>query len=158
MNAKIPYAIIAILFGFMLGVSFQYTGPEGKRELASKAPSAQLDLKVSFALKECLSDRVKDGHVEMSKVDVDGRNFSIVSIDCVGEKAKVLYDAVGAYSDEQYVRYSDGRRGVGRFFGRRYPPSQCVRVIRTAKGSELNQYSCSLMLDLDYDLIKSLKI
>lgn len=156
MNAKFAYAFLAITFGFLVGFSLQKSMPEPKRELASKGQ--QHDLKVSSALKECLSDRVKDGRVEMSKVDVDGRNFSIVSIDCVGDKAKTLYEAVGAYSDEQYVRYSDGRRGVGRFFGRRYPPSQCVRVIRTAKGSELNQYSCSLMLDLDYDLIKNLKI
>lgn len=162
MKAKIFYPLIAVVFGFTLGIYFHFSMPEGTREIASKgAPVVTHDLKVSSALKECLSDRVKDNTVTLSKVGVSGKSFSTISIDCVGDKAKNLYDALAPYSDErkeQYVRYEDGSRGVARFFGNRFPPSQCSRVIRSSKGSEQNKYSCSLMLDLDYDLIKSLKI
>jgi hypothetical protein len=155
---KLSFTILAAVFGFALGIYFQHALPEPKREIASQKESFKGDVKVSAALKDCLSDRVKDGRLDVSKVEVDGRSWAILSIDCVGDRAKVLYESVAPYADEQYVRYSDGRRGVGRFFGKLYPPSQCVRLIRNARGAELNVYSCSLRLDLDGDLIHNLKL
>lgn len=153
---KHAFTVIAAVFGFACGVYFYSSLPAPTREIASK--NLPGDMKVSNALKECISDRVRDNKIQMSKVDVDGRSWAILSIDCVGEKAKILYETVTPYSDEQYVRYSDGRRGVGRFFGKLYPPSQCVRLIRNARGNEMNLYSCSLRLDLDGDLIQNLKL
>lgn len=154
---KLSFTIMAAVFGFGLGIYFHHALPEAKRDIAS-AKGAKGDERVSSSLKDCLSDRVKEGRLDVSKVEVDGRSWAILSIDCVGDKAKNLYETVAPYADEQYVRYSDGRRGVGRFFGKLYPPSQCVRLIRNSKGAELNIYSCSLRLDLDSDLIQNLKL
>lgn len=158
MMKKVVPALIVMVFGFLLGIYFQHSLPEPKRELASQKGASKYDARASKALRDCVTERVRDGKLDLSKVEVDGRSWAIISIDCVGDRAKALYEAVGPYADEQYVRYSDGRRGVGRFFGRLYPPSQCVRVIRNARGSELNLYSCSLQMDFDFELIKSLKL
>ena len=160
------WAFVSILFGFGLGAWLPLFYKEPRREPASVAGSGptgeketpKKDLHVSKALKECVADRVKDNKLELHKLVVDGRNWTTLSIDCVGDKAKALYEAVSGFSDEQYVRYSDGRGGVGRFFGHLYPPSQCVRLTRNAKGSEMNRYSCSLLLDFDQDMIKSLTL
>ncbi|RZA08776.1 MAG: hypothetical protein EOP11_03850 [Proteobacteria bacterium] len=184
MNAvKISFVVVASIFCFALGISFHASlAPESvatgamsedlSREIASvkgakaarKAPSARepsnskLDMRMSQALRNCMAEKVTPGNLDMSKVVVDGRDWAIVSIDCSGERARALYEAVAPFSSEQYVRYSDGRRGVARFFGRLYPPSQCVRVIRAARGSELNLYACSVRVDLDHELIESLKL
>jgi hypothetical protein len=155
-------AVVAVT-SFALGIFFQYNLPEAGRDIASmgspvRAPSTRFDLRATSALKNCMAEKAEPGKLPLSKMVVDGRNWAIVSVDCVGENAKALYEAVAPYSSEQYVRYSDGRRGVARFFGRLYPPSQCVRVIRTARGSELNLYSCSIRVDLDHELIQGLKL
>ena len=163
---KILFLVVISIFSFASGIFFHSLLPGGTREIASLSSprpagtekKGKFDLEASSALKGCLDDRVKSGNVDLNKVTVDGRNWAIVSLDCSGAKAKKLYDAVGAYSSEQYVRYSDGRSGVARFFGRLYPPSQCVRVIRAAKGSELNLYSCSVRVDLDHELTEGLKL
>jgi hypothetical protein len=160
-TGKISLLVAAILFSFTLGVYFHSLLPDGSREIASvssRVPSSRGDLRVSTALKNCLAEKAGEKKIDLSKVVVDGRNWAIVSIDCVGNNARALYESVASYSTEQYVRYSDGRRGVARFFGRLYPPSQCVRVIRTARGSELNLYSCSIRVDLDHELIESLRL
>jgi hypothetical protein len=163
MNAfKLSLMVVAALVCFAFGIYFHSALPEGGREIASisdmkRAPNSKGNMRVSQALQECMSEKATPGKLELSKVVVDGRNWAIVSLDCVGEKAKALYEAVAPFSSEQYVRYSDGRRGVARFFGRLYPPSQCVRVIRTSRGSELNLYSCSVRIDLDHELIESLR-
>lgn len=164
-TAKVLLVTTLSVFFFALGVCFQATIPEGGRELASIRPAparkpsnSKTDARVSDALKACVAEKVGNGSLDLSKVIVDGRNWAIVSIDCVGDRAKALYEAVAPYSTEQYVRYSDGRRGVARFFGRLYPPSQCVRVIRASRGTELNLYSCSVRVDLDHELIEGLKL
>jgi hypothetical protein len=163
MNSFKNFIAVSIpLIAFVLGIYFQAYLPSSTREIASFGTTAarpnhgKMDLKVSNALRECINDQVKDNRLALSKSGVDGRNWSIVSVNCVDDKAKNLYDAIAPYSSEQYVRYNDGRRGVGRFFGRLYPPSQCVRVI-AQKGSELNFYSCRIFIDLDSDLIQNLK-
>ena len=160
---KIIAVSVAAIFSFALGVYFHAALPEGSRDIASVRDVAQgragkSDARVSSALKDCMAEKAEAKKIHLNKVVVDGRNWAIVSLDCVGDKAKALYESVAPYSTEQYVRYSDGRRGVARFFGRLYPPSQCVRVIRTARGSELNLYSCSIRIDLDHELIEGLKI
>jgi hypothetical protein len=163
MNAlKLSLMVVAALVCFAFGIYFHSALPETGREIASisdrtRVPSSKGNMKVSQALQDCMSEKASPGKIELSKVVVDGRNWAIVSMDCVGQKAKSLYEAVAPFSSEQYVRYSDGRRGVARFFGRLYPPSQCVRVIRTSRGSELNLYSCSVRVDLDHELIESLR-
>lgn len=155
-------AVFIPILAFAFGVYFQAYMPGSSREIASFGTTAarpnngKADIKVSNALRDCLNEQVKDNKLSLSKSGVDGRNWSIVSVNCVDDKAKALYDAVAPYASEQYVRYGDGRRGVGRFFGRLYPPSQCVRVIAT-KGSELNFYSCRIFIDLDSDLIQNVK-
>ena len=165
MNAfKLSVAIVVPLFAFALGIYFHAYLPGEDRGIASgvlaeRVPSSSKpDMKVSQALRDCINEQVKDNRLALSKSGVDGRNWSIVSLNCIDDRAKNLYDALGPYTkdNEQYVRYKDGRRGVGRFFGRLYPPSQCVRVI-AQKGSELNFYSCRIFLDLDSDVIQSLK-
>lgn len=171
MNAiKLAVAVIVPVACFAFGVYFHSVLPNGAndegREIASfgtvndRVPAStavKVDAKVTTALRDCLNEQVKGGQVPLTKSSVDGRNWAIVSVNCVDDKAKALYDAVAPYSSEQYVRYRDGRRGVGRFFGRLYPPSQCVRVI-ASKGSEANFYSCRIFIDLDYDLIQGLKL
>jgi hypothetical protein len=157
-----PVALVAVC-SFALGICFHRSLPQPDREIASigravRAPSSKFDLRVTRALKDCMAEKAGPSQLPMTKVVVDGRDWSVVSVDCVGKHAKALYEAVVPYSSEQYVRYSDGRRGVARFFGRLYPPSQCVRVIRTARGSELNLYSCSISIDLDHELIEALKL
>ncbi len=157
--------VVLSVFFFSLGIYFHSVlEGEGNRELASVAkkvdrePNSRFDMRASNALRNCLAEKVNSGKIELSKVVVDGRNWAIVSVDCVGDNAKALYESVAAYSTEQYIRYSDGRRGVARFFGRLYPPSQCVRVIRAAKGPEVNLYSCLIRIDLDHELIENLKL
>ncbi|MGE3262663.1 MAG: hypothetical protein AB7K68_12855 [Bacteriovoracia bacterium] len=165
MNAfKYSIAVVIPILCFAFGIYFQSYMPDSTREIASfglaqgrSVANTKVDVKVSSALRDCLNDQVKDNKMALNKSGVDGRNWAIVSVNCIDDKAKALYDAVQGYSSEQYVRYSDGRRGVGRFFGRLYPPSQCVRVI-ARKGSEANFYSCRIFIDLDYDLIQNLKL
>jgi hypothetical protein len=167
-TVKYSIVVVASVFCFALGISFHASiAPEEGRSLASVKPKAgsarvpsnsKLDQRMSQALRNCMAEKVTPGNLDMSKVIVDGRDWAIVSVDCSGERARALYEAVAPYSSEQYVRYSDGRRGVARFFGRLYPPSQCVRVIRAARGSELNLYACSIRVDLDHELIENLKL
>ena len=162
----LPFFVFACFF-FLAGIAFQSKLPGGERHPASvraiadtteATTKAKWNLEASKALQSCIDDRVRGRTVDLKKVTVDGRKWAIVSIDCGGDKAKRLYESVGEFSSEQYVRYSDGRSAVARFFGRLYPPSQCVRVIRTAKGSELNLYSCSIRIDIDHELTESLKL
>lgn len=155
------FVVVAAVCGFVTGLYFfNYIVPEPRRELASEkaSPSSKEEMKIWTALKECMADQTEDGKLKFTKKEVDGRRMSILSMGCTGEKAKTLYEAVAPYAEEQYVRYTDGRRGVARFFGRLYPPSQCARLIRTSRGTELNIYSCSVHLDLDQDLVKDLKM
>jgi len=163
MNAfKLSLMVVAALVCFAFGIYFHSALPEGGREIASirdtkRAPTSKGNLRISQTLQDCISEKATVGRVELNKVVVDGRDWAIVGMDCVGEKAKALYEAVGPFSGDQYVRFKDGRAGVARFFGRLYPPSQCVRVIRASRGSELNVYSCSVRLDLDHELTESLR-
>lgn len=157
-------AIALLAFGFALGTYYYHSKPiEPIREIASEKTEKtekKLDKnneRLSTAFRECVQESIKDGKLNWNKVDVDGHNWPILSLDCLGDKAKALYEASEPYADEQYVRYSDGRRGIGRFFGRLYPPSQCARVTRNAKGGEMNLYSCSVRLDLAHEMITDLK-
>lgn len=160
----IGFCIVAVFF-FAGGIYFQAKQAEGvaSRDIASvkhagrSNANSKYDVKVTTALKNCLKEKVKDNVLDYTKVVVDGRSWSILSIDCSNDRAKALYETVAPYSSEQYVRYSDGRRGVGRFFGSLFPPSQCIRVIRTSGGSELNLYNCSIRMDLDHEMIQNLK-
>ncbi len=126
---------------------------------ASKAvvKKEKADEVLSTAFRDCINESNKDNKLNLSKTEVDGRSWSIISADCNGDKAKALYEAVGGYAEEQYVHYSDGRRGIARFFGKLVPPSQCSRVTRNAKGVEMNLYSCSVRLDVAFEMVKDLK-
>jgi hypothetical protein len=101
---------------------------------------------------------VKNGSVDIGKVVVEGRKWSIVSIPCQGDAAKELYNAIQPYSSEEFVHYRDQRRGVVRFFGRLFPPSQCVQLINSGKGKEVNEYSCSIRIDVDSEITEQLKL
>ncbi len=165
MNRKILLVFFAALFFFAAGICFHSLLPRPVRELAavetgSREPQAtdRGDARVSRALEACLSTNNPTGRVNLNKVRVDGRNWSILTMACTGERAKALYDAVAPFSTEQYVPFSDGKRGVGRFFGRLFPPSQCVRAIGVSRGAELNLYTCSVRLDLDHELVKDLRL
>ena len=147
--------------GFALGAYFYHVMPGATepvvREIASQKKVQKYNEQMSIAFKDCLQDSVREGKLQTTKVSVDGRNWPVMSLDCVGDKAKALYDELGPYSDEQFVRYSDGRRGIARFFGRLYPPSQCAKVTRNARGAEMNLYSCSIRLDLAQELVQEYK-
>jgi hypothetical protein len=160
---KYSAGILAAIFFFAFGVYFHASIPEVTREPSSLSGSmsvgTKFDPKATAAFKGCLDSRVKNGSVSIGKVIVEGRRWSIVSIPCSGEPAKALYDAIQPYSTEEYVRYrGDKRRGIVRFFGRLYPPSQCVELIGSAKGSGNNEYSCSIRIDVDSEITEQLKL
>ncbi|MGZ3701271.1 MAG: hypothetical protein ACXWSD_05785 [Bdellovibrionota bacterium] len=158
--------IFAAVFFFAFGITFHAFLPnEGSnyREPASISnagphSNAKFDGKATAAFKTCLDSKVKNGSVDIGKVVVEGRKWSIVSIPCQGEAAKELYNAIQPYSSEEYVHYRDQRRGVVRFFGRLFPPSQCVQLIGTGKGKEINEYSCSIRIDVDSEITEQLKL
>ena len=156
--------VLAAVFFFAFGVYFHSTLPTAPlREPASisnasRATPAKFDDHATEAFKACLDSRVKNGSVSIGKVVVEGRKWSIVSIPCQGDAAKKLYNAIQPYSSEELVRYRDQRRGVVRFFGRLYPPSQCVQLISTGKGKEINEYSCSIRIDVDTEITEQLKL
>lgn len=157
------FLVVSLTIGFPLGfyshkvVSEAPQVVESDRAPASKDPDGG-DPRVSHAIKECITDGPKENSVQFSKVGVDGRKWTIVAIDCQGSKAKSLFEAVAPYSTEQFVNLKDKRAGIGRFFGQLHPPSQCVRLVKNAKGSEMNLYNCSLHMDLDQELVHSLKL
>lgn len=141
--------LIAVLLFAMVLLPAAFAKPVAKKE--------KIDEALSAAFRDCVNEATKDNKINLSKTEVDGRNWSIISADCNNDKAKALYEAVGTYSEEQYVHYSDGRRGIARFFGKLVPPSQCSRVTRNAKGVEMNLYSCSIRLDVVFDMVKDIK-
>lgn len=159
---KYSAATLAAVFFFALGIYFQSSIPESVREPASFGSSgrkvAKFDAQTTDAFKACINSRVKDGSVSIGKVNVEGRKWSIVSIPCVGEAAKNLYDAVQDYSTEELVRYRDRRQGVVRFFGRLYPPSQCVKLISSGRGKDIYEYACSIRIDVDTEITEQLKL
>ena len=157
MNTSI--IITSLILGFAMGAIFFPLLPAPTRELASQRDPGKdhLDAHLSSTFNQCLSDNVKDGKINFTKSEVDGHSWAIFSAECLGDKAKALYDAVGGFADEQYIHYSDGRRGIGRFFGSLYPPSQCVRLTRTARGNEMNLYSCSIRLDVSHEMVQGMK-
>lgn len=158
---KISLVVVAALFCFALGLSLRPAAPEASRDVASvkdRHPTSRYDNRVSAALKNCLAEGVGPSGVKLGKKEVDGRNWAIAAIDCSGPRAKALYESLGPYTNEQYVRLSDGRSGVARFFGRLYPPSTCLRLIKGVRGTELNSYTCFVRIDLDHELIDSLNL
>lgn len=160
---KYSAATLAAVFFFALGIYFQSSIPESVREPASLTSGAgrkvaKFDAQVTDAFKACINNNVKDGSLSVTKVIVDRRRWSIVSIPCVGESAKNLYDAVENYSTEELVRYRDRRQGVVRFFGRLYPPSQCVKLISSSRGKDIYEYACSIRIDVDTEITEQLKL
>lgn len=158
--------LMAAVFFFAFGVYFHSALPNETnnfREPASIAnagskTNAKFDPRATQAFRTCLDSKVKNGSVDIGKTVVEGRKWSIVSIPCQGDAAKELYNAIQAYSSEEFVHYRDQRRGVVRFFGRLYPPSQCVQLIGTGKGKETNEYSCSIRIDVDSEITEQLKL
>lgn len=158
--------ILTAVFFFAFGVYFHSALPQTANEIREPAsitsaqphPSAKFDPKATEAFRNCLDSRIKNGTVNIGKAAVEGRKWSIVSIPCEGKAARELYNAIQPYSSEEYVRYRDQRRGVVRFFGRLYPPSQCVQLIGNGKGKELDQYSCSIRIDVDTEITEQLKL
>jgi len=146
-----PIKFCSFFLSAFLVFSIAYASP------STNTKKEKIDELVNTAFRDCLNENIKDNKMSFNKSEVDGRNWSIISVDCDGEKAKSLYEAVGPYSEEQYVRYSDGRRGIARFFGKLLPPSQCSRVTRNAKGIEMNLYSCSVRMDIIADMIREIK-
>lgn len=161
---KFSAAMLASVFFFALGVYFQSSIPTAvhEREPASFSSGGQrtgkFDPKTTAAFKACLDDRVKNGSVTIGKAPVEGRNWSIVSIGCQGDSAKALYHSIQPYSSEELVNYRDKRRGVVRFFGRLYPPSQCVQLLSSPKGKEVYEYNCSIRIDVDSEITEQLKL
>lgn len=167
---KFSIGILASVFFFALGIYFQagiQPGPmpeaQDIREPASLAAAKSAaegkgDLRATNAFKGCVNHKTKDNSVSIGKTTVEGRRWSIVSIPCAGDAAKELYEAIQPYSTEEYVRYRDKRRGVVRFFGRLFPPSQCVELIGTSKGKAVNEYSCSIRIDVDSEITENLKL
>ncbi len=165
----VKFSLIALVsvFFFALGIWFQAGITSGSvselREPASAAKASDAkegksDLRTTNAFKGCINSRIKENSVNIGKTTVEGRRWSIVSIPCSGATAKELYDAIQPYSTEEYVRYRDKRRGVVRFFGRLFPPSQCVELIGSAKGKSVNEYSCSIRIDVDSEITENLKL
>lgn len=165
--AKLSAGILVSVFFFALGIWFQAgitpSSIPDFREPASAAKASEgkdgkSDLRATNAFRGCINSRIKDNSVNIGKTTVEGRRWSIVSIPCSGATAKELYDAIQPYSTEEYVRYRDKRRGVVRFFGRLFPPSQCVELIGSAKGKAVNEYSCSIRIDVDSEITENLKL
>lgn len=157
---KYSIGLLTAVFFFALGIYFQSSLPSSSlREPASLAPavSVKTDARVTNAFKACIDSRIKSDSLAIGKTTVEGRRWAIVSIPCSGAPAKELYDAIQPYSSEEYVRYRDKRRGVVRFFGRLFPPSQCVELIGSNKGKATNEYSCSIRIDVDSELTEQLK-
>lgn len=162
--------ILTAVFCFSFGMYFHSTLPESGaepanvdvREPASYAsaprPSGKFDAKATEAFKSCLESKNKTGGLNIGKAVVEGRKWSIVSIPCQGAAARNLYNAIQNYSSEEYVRYRDQRRGVVRFFGRLYPPSQCVQMISNGRGKEINEFSCSIRIDVDSEITEQLNL
>ena len=159
----------AAVFFFAFGAYFQSALPPAVREVREPASiasggggapqrSTKFDGKATEAFKTCLDSKVKNGSVNIGKAVVEGRKWAIVSIPCSGEPAQQLYNAIQPYSSEEYVHYRDQRRGVVRFFGRLFPPSQCVELIGTGKGKPTNEYSCSIRIDVDSEITEQLKL
>lgn len=155
-------ALLAAVFFFALGIYFRSEAPQATlREpasLASAKAEGKPDPRVTGAFKACIDSRIKNDSLSIGKTIVEGRRWSIVSIPCAGSAAKELYDAIQPYSTEEYVRYRDKRRGVVRFFGRLFPPSQCVELIGSSKGKSTNEYSCSIRIDVDSEITDQLKL
>jgi hypothetical protein len=156
--------LIAVFF-FAFGVYFHSALPPTVNEVREPASisspnraNSKFDSKATEAFRTCLDSRVKNGSVSIGKAVVEGRKWSIVSIPCQGDAAKDLYNAIQPYSTEEFVHYRDQRRGVVRFFGRLYPPSQCVQLINNGKGKEVNEYSCSIRIDVDSEITEQLTL
>jgi hypothetical protein len=168
MNAfKYFLGIFSSVFFFAFGIYFHSVLPDTENEIrepasiSSQSPGprgAKFDSKATDAFKNCIDSRVKNNDLTLGKSVVEGRKWSIVSIPCQGEAARELYNAIQPYSSEEYVRYRDQRRGVVRFFGRLYPPSQCVQLIGNGHGKELNDFSCSIRIDVDSEITEELKL
>lgn len=169
MNAvKISFVVAASVFCFALGITFHasLTDDEAGRELASArrarpAVARPLDperARLSLALRACASEPAKSDQIELSKAKVDKREMSMVSLNCSGERARSLYNAVAPYSSEQFKAYHNGSTGVVRFFGRLYPPSQCARLVSKPHQAEANEYSCTLQIDLDQNIVSNLSL
>ncbi len=158
--------VFTAVFFFGFGVYFHSelanVVPEPREPASIASPvrehSGKFDAKATEAFKGCLDSKVKNGSLNIGKVEVEGRHWAIVSIPCIGASAKNLYDSIQPYSSEEYVHYRDKRRGVVRFFGRLFPPSQCVQLISSSKGKQLNEYSCSIRIDVDSEITEQLKL
>jgi hypothetical protein len=156
--------LFAAVFFFAFGVYFHSVLPpvvNDVREpasIASTGHSGKYDSKATEAFKTCIDSRIKNGGLSVGKSVVEGRKWSIVSIPCQGEAAKELYNAIQPYSSEEFVHYRDQRRGVVRFFGRLFPPSQCVELLNNGRGKEINEYSCSIRIDVDSEITEQLKL
>jgi hypothetical protein len=160
-TVKFSLGLLAAVFFFALGIYFQSALPTPTtREPASMVATAKdapvkIDPRVTAAFRACVDSKIKNNSISVGKLVVEGRRWSIVSIGCAGDDAKELYEAIQPYSTEEYVRYRDKRRGVVRFFGRLYPPSQCVELIGGAKGKQ--DYSCSIRIDVDQEITDQLR-
>jgi len=158
--------IVSAVFFFAFGVYFHSALPfeaNNFREPASISnagpkTNSKFDPRATQAFRTCLDSKVRNGSVDIGKTVVEGRKWSIVSIPCQGDAAKELYNAIQSYSSEEFVHYRDQRRGVVRFFGRLFPPSQCVQLIGSGKGKETNEYSCSIRIDVDSEITEQLKL
>lgn len=162
---KCSLGILTAVFFFALGIWFQAGLPQEPaqdiREPASIVAArseGKGENRTTAAFKACVNSKTKDNSVSIGKTTVEGRRWSIVSIPCSGDAAKELYEAIQPYSTEEYVRYRDKRRGVVRFFGRLFPPSQCVELIGSAKGKAVNEYSCSIRIDVDQEITEQLRL
>jgi len=156
---KYSLGILIAVFFFALGIYFQSALPQSSREPASaksESVAGKFDQRVTQAFRNCVDSKIKNNSLNIGKVIVEGRRWSIVSIQCAGDSAKELYEAIQPYSTEEYVRYRDKRRGVVRFFGRLFPPSQCVELIGSGKGKQ--DYSCSIRIDVDSEITDQLKL
>jgi hypothetical protein len=165
-SLKYLLGLFTAVFFFAFGVYFHSALPPAANDIrepasissANSRASSKFDPRATEAFRSCLDSRVKNGSVSIGKAVVEGRKWSIVSIPCQGDAARDLYNAIQPYSTEEFVHYRDQRRGVVRFFGRLFPPSQCVQLISNGKGKEMNEYSCSIRIDVDSEITEQLKL
>lgn len=114
------------------------------------------------AINDCISSRITTppGELPQLKIEKNGiadSSCSAITLDCSGEVAQTLYEAILRFATEKEFKEKDGYTQIIRFFGKnKSPPSQCKRIITGADGKELNIFHCSIILDLRESLIGAL--
>jgi hypothetical protein len=109
--------------------------------------SALADANLSNAFKACLNSKAMDeNYLYTRKVHIDGTSESIMGLDCYGDAAKNLFEAVGIYTETKISVWSGGDKIAARFFGNQ---TGCYRKLQDGDGKESNYYWCIVKLATD---------